>query len=267
MLTLLIILNGLLPLAYLVALIDYAATFFLRTRQTGRGWVLPGVLAGHAVFLVLLGVHLARPVPANSFELLSVLALSVGVIYVVVEWAARERRTGVFVTLLAFVLQYGATLFLPHVDFANPRPGLAHVLSPLHLLPAVVAYAALAMSALHGLLHRLAIRDLRRRRFGLLFDRLPPIERLGTLCWHALGLGFVFMTLTIVSGAMMSHGEAYGLGTKLVMKVLASSVAWLVFAVAIAGRLLARWSMPRVSSIAVGGFVVVAIMLVLSMVL
>jgi len=266
--TLLIIANWLLPLLYLGLLIDYAWTFFLRVRQTGRTAHLPTVLAAHLAFLWLLGTYRGRGLPVNNYEVLSVLALGTALIYCIIEYATRERRTGVFVILIAFVMQYTASVFLPHVDIYAARDG-ERSLSQLHLLPAMVAYTAITISAIHGLLHLMALRDIKHQRFGVLFDRLPPVERLGTLCWHSLGLAFVFMTLAIISGAIMFsyHGAGVLPNKVVLMKILASSAAWLILAVAVVGRLIAHWPTARVSAIAIGGFVVVMAMLVVSIVL
>ena len=76
MTSLLVIVNWLLPLLYLALLVDYGATFFLRTKAQVRHPWLVVVLCVHALFLVLRTLELGHPPLGDVFEILSVLALS-----------------------------------------------------------------------------------------------------------------------------------------------------------------------------------------------
>ncbi len=110
--TLLSIANWLLPLIYLALAIDYGATFILRTRTHDRS---PGIVlaaVAHAAFLMLWGIRFGGLPLAHGYEVLSVIALSCTVIYGAVELATRDRRAGVFVFLLIFLLQYVSSAFL-----------------------------------------------------------------------------------------------------------------------------------------------------------
>ena len=189
--------NWLLPLMYLAILIDYGEAFLLRTKAHGRNlWLVPAVLFNIAV-IVLLGLHLGRPYPGNAYEVLGLLAPATAVVYCVVEYASRERRTGVFVFAAVFVFQYTASVFA----FAEKPASLT--LGSAHVHPALVAYTAFTLAAIYGLLHLVAQRGLKQHRIGLLFDRLPPLEMLGTMCRHAVTAGFVFMTVAIVTGVVL----------------------------------------------------------------
>ena len=267
--------NWLLPMLYLALLVDYGSAFFLRTKAHGRSLALPAVLLVHVLFLVVLAVNLRRLVPVSNYEVLSVLAAATAVVYCVVEFSTRERRTGAFVLLVVFLLQYTSSVFLPRIDFQAGASGVGSQVpaARFHILPALVAYTGFTISAIYGVLHLLARRDLKRHRFGLLFDRLPPLELLGRMNWHAMLMGFVFMTLSIVSGAVMysKTGHAQGASPswdlKILSKIIAGSAAWVIYAGAIAGKWIGKWESSRVSRVAVYGFLVVMVLLVASTVL
>lgn len=263
------ILNWLLPLLYLAMLAHYAAAFFLRTPMRGRAWLGPIVLGLHVAFLALLGSFLGRMVPANNYEMLSVMAAGIVAVHLVVERTTREQRTGVFIVLAAFALQYTASVFLlPTVLTPGPRgPERGAYWGHLHLLPALVAYIALTMSAIYAVLHLTAVRGLQHHKFGLLFDRLPPLETLARMNWHALLVGFVFMTLAIISGATLAalnRSEMGAMGAKTVLKIFAGLAAWVVFACTITGRVAFKWEGARISRLTIVGTAVVAAMLVAS---
>jgi ABC-type uncharacterized transport system permease subunit len=266
---LLVIGNWLLPLLYLALLIDYGATFFLKTRTVPRRPHLLVVVVLHGAYLVLRSVHLGRPPLVGGQESLSVVAWAMAAVYVVVEWTGRDRRTGVFILFLAFILQYTSSMFLAAAPAAAPAAEAGGLWSGLHTLPALVAYTAFAFAAIYGLLYLVARRDLKSHRFGVFFDRLPPLDLLGRMMWHALLVGFAFMTVTIVTGPLMLSAGALGAqaalsSPKVEMKIVTGGVAWVIYAVAILGRTFGKWPPGRISGIAVVGYLVVMALLVAS---
>jgi len=266
------ILNWLLPLIYAAVLIEYGIAFFLRVKTTGRNyWLLPAV-ALHAAFLVLLGVSAGRAIPVTNYEVLSVLALATAVVYGVVEFAVKDRRTGVFVFIAVFLFQYTSSVFLPRAGWGLAAGGAAHYeRAPLHILPATVAYTGFTIAAIYGLLYLAVRRNLKQHRIGVFFDRLPSLEMLGKMSWHAMLLGFAFITLSVLSGAiMLSKGPAVHPAhwePKIVSKILAGSAAWVIYAIAVAGKCLGRWPMARLACVAVYGLVIVISMLIASIAL
>jgi ABC-type uncharacterized transport system permease subunit len=260
--------NWLLPLLYLALLIDYGATFFLRTRTHVRSPWLPAVVAVHAVVLVLRGIHFGR-LPADAHEIMSALALAMAAVYAVIEFGGRDRRSGAFVLLGAFLFQYTSSIFLAGTESLPPAAAAESVGARVHVIPALVAYTALGFACIYGLLYLAARRGLRHHRFGVLFDRLPPLDLLGRMMWLALVAGFVFMTATIATGSLMAaSGGAAASGLtanpKILMKMVTGGVAWVIYAAAILGRLLGKWQPPRISAIAVAGYVVVVTLLIVS---
>jgi ABC-type uncharacterized transport system permease subunit len=272
MVNILEILAWLLPLLYLATLARYAHAFFLRIEPHPRGLLLPAALAVHVLFLVLLGRYLGRMVPVTNYEVLSVMAAGLAAVHWVVQHTTRDRRTGVFVILAAFVLQYTASVFLIPADLRGGPTGpvVSAYWGHLHMIPALVAYVAFTLSAIYALLHLLALRDLRHHRFGLLFDRLPPLETLAKMNWHTLLAGFVFMTAAIASGAAMAaagRADAAAINSKTFMKMFASLAGWVIFACTITGKFTFKWDAARISRYTMIGYAVVLAMLVASIAL
>jgi len=258
----------LLPLLYLALLADYGTTFFLRTRTDTRSPWLLGCLAVHATVLTLGSIHAGRLPLAHLGEILSVLALATAAVYALVEWTSRDRRTGVFVLLLVFLFQYTASLLPEPVG-----PAAAETTTPwgrLHVVVAMVAYTALGFAGVYGLLYLAARRDLRDRRFGVLFDRLPPLDRLARMTWHALLVGSVCITVVVATGPLLFHhaaasgAAAEAMAPKSRVKIITGSAAWFFCAAAVLGRLIGRWPPVRIAAVAVAGFLTVMALLVTS---
>jgi len=261
--------GALLPLLYLALLVDYAATFFLRTRTHARTPHLLAVVALHLGYLVLWSLHAGRPPVTSTPEILSVLAVATAAVYAWVELATRDRRTGVFVLLLAFLFQYaGSFAMAAHPEEAAAGLAAGGLWTRVHVLPALVAYTALGFAGVFGTLYLLARRDLRQRRFGVLFDRLPPLEALGPMAWHALLTGFAAMTLAIAVTPLMFGSDGGGaMSAKVVGKIVTGSVAWVACAAGVFGHWLGRWTYARTSAVAVVGFLLVMAVLAVSGVL
>ena len=260
--------NWVLPLLYLALLIDYGATFFLRARTHVRSPWLMAVVLVHAAMLTVRAVYAGHPPVTYTRDILSVLAVALAAVYAYVELANRDRRTGVFVVLLAFLFQYTSSILLAGQageTFAVTGVGAPSLWTRLHVLSALVAYTASALAGVYGLLYLLAQRGLHQHRFGVWFDRLPPLDLLGTMTWHALLTGFVCLTLAIAITPLLFHGGGQGEMTpKVIAKIITGSVAWLIYATAILGRWLGKWPAPRISIIAVAGSIVVMALLVAS---
>ena len=267
--TLLSLANWLLPLVYLMLLIDYGATFFLRTKTHARNAGVTAAVVFHALVLVMRSIHLGRPPLDGGYEILSILAFSTAAVYCMLEAAVRDRRAGLFIFILVFLFQYTSTVFM--------AGGVAEQVGKsswvrLHIVPAIVAYTAFAVGAIYGLLHLLAHRNLKRHSVGVLFDRLPPFDLLGRMTWYAVVVGFIFMTISIATGPILAkHMKAEGAPAiwdpRLAAKIIVGSIAWLIYGVAILGRLVGKWSAPKVSAIGLTGFVVTVILIIATTVL
>jgi len=270
MVGLLTAMNWLLPLLYLGLLISYGTTFFLRTKTHARNHWLPLVIVFHVLFLVLRAMCSGHTPLVSNYEILSVLALSTAAAYFVVELASRDRRSGMFVFLPVFLFQYTSSVFLLQVVGASENVRSNWV--QLHIIPAIMAYTGFTISAVYGMLHLAARRNLKRHRIGLLFDRLPPLDLLGEMTWYALLSGFAFMTIAIATSPFIFCYVAPAGGTgiwdpRVSTKIIIGSVAWLIYMVAILGKAVGRWTPSRVSGIAVNGFFVVMVMLIIGIIL
>ena len=113
-----------------------------------------------------------------------------------------------------------------------------------HVLIAMLAYAFFAIAAAHAVLMAVAERRLHRRGVNAgeaaAPAGLPPLLTMERLLFQMLGTGFVFLTLTVVSGIVFSE-EIFGRALKLDHKTVFGLLAWLIFAVLLFGRRAYGW--------------------------
>ena len=110
-----------------------------------------------------------------------------------------------------------------------------------HLVLSMVAYSLITIAAVHaGLAWVLESRLHAAGSVPTLLRGLPPLMSLERLAFRILGLGFALLTLTVVSGVFFSEA-LFGKPFTFTHKVLFGVLAWLVFALLLAGRHWRGW--------------------------
>jgi HemX protein len=201
------LLSTLLPMLYALAVAAYALDFFKREplAACAARRLMNGVVSLHGLFLVALTVRFGHVPLATPPEVLSSVAFAVAVTYLWVERRTKVLETGLFVVSLPLVLQTLSSAFL---DSSRSFPEVLK--SPLfvaHTISAVVGYAAFAVSAVYGVLFFLLYHELKATRFGLIYQRLPPLETLTRMSVRAVAVGVLFLALTIVNGSIWAQAE------------------------------------------------------------
>ncbi|MFE8597032.1 cytochrome C assembly family protein [Archangium violaceum] len=228
-------------LVYLVRQMDALAT---------GGRVLVGTgLALHAVALVgLFGAQGGRPVGvAQGFSTFAFLLLT---IFLVVDVCYRKPVIGAFITPLAVaVLMPGLLLDQGQVM----SPDVQRPLLPVHITIALLGVAASAVATGVAVMYLLMERQVKGKRFGLLFSRLPSLEFLDTLNRRLAVVGFIALSVTLVTGAFFSSA-APGFFWTWTSKQIATLVAWAVFAALVGARSFGGWRGRRVALLTMTGF-------------
>jgi ABC-type uncharacterized transport system permease subunit len=254
----------LLPLAYLMLWGSYV-WFFVAERNLARRWsrtLTGGTLFIHIVHVALRTVELGRLPLATPLEFFSLLALTILVIYVIIERVMRVRVTGVLVVGLSFLLQFASSAF------ATPVPSVDPLLSDtgyaIHVLLVLFSYTALSLSFLFAALYLVQSRQLSRRNFGLLFRRLPPLDTLERMSVGTVRLGVPLLFLALASGHLWLYDlrdtlpadDAAAL-TPFDPKIVASWLILLGYAAGLVGHDRFGWRGRRMNIVAIAAWVMV----------
>jgi ABC-type uncharacterized transport system permease subunit len=107
-----------------------------------------------------------------------------------------------------------------------------------HILISLLAYSILGLAALQAIL--LAIQDhhLRNRSPGGFIRALPPLQTMERLLFQMIGVGFILLTLALLSGILFLEDI---FAQHLVHKTTLSIAAWVVFALLLWGRWRFGW--------------------------
>ncbi len=231
----------LLPLLYLGAGVVYLRYYITRARLLRRlcRTALVTVLVCHLLYLLLLGAHhgwipLISPGHAMTMTAASILAF-----YLAIEIRTGNRVMGAFLFVPATVFQLLSTFLIG--DLTEVPDVLRSVRLPAHALPAILGYAGLALGAVFSLLMLVLRRQIKRRRIGRIYRRLPSLRVLFTMSFHATVMGYALLSLGVITGTMWA---AHEWGTLLPRdpKVIGLLVVWLMYGFAVA----THW-IPRIS--------------------
>lgn len=109
-----------------------------------------------------------------------------------------------------------------------------------HFIVAMLAYSLFTLAALHALMMGLAEKQLHRARLNPGMEGLPPLLTLENLLFRLIGIAFVFLTLTVLSGVVFSE-QVFGKPFTFSHKTIFTLLSWLVFGGLLLGRHLRGW--------------------------
>lgn len=245
-------------LAYVGAAAAYL-TWLVRARpgpvRVGRILLLAGVAVHFGAFAASLGVAglgLGEEVWKGG-QLFSLLAAMTVAGYLLLDLRYDLPVAG------AFVAPFTVAVMVPaHLVRSAERavaPQLSHSVPLfLHVGAAALGTAALALSFGLALLYLASERQLKSKRPGRLFARLPSLELIDRAGYRLAVWGFIFLSLAIATGSLAARAST-GSSMPLAPKEGFAILAWALFAALIQARLVAGWRGRRVALLVVAGFV------------
>ncbi|MEM9071073.1 MAG: cytochrome c biogenesis protein CcsA [Myxococcota bacterium] len=253
---------------FIVAALAYTAACGLFTSALTRGtaglkrgarWALVGAVLLHAAYLVVDMLDTSTPAMGRVHQTLTVLSLGTTVAFLLAS-IRREAITvlGAFITPVALFFFMGSGLgrSVEHVS-----DEVRSLLVPLHIGVNVLGLVAFALAFGAAIAYVIQERQLRQKRLGGIFQRLPALDVLDRFGLRAVSVGFPLLTIGIITGAfwafrirpgapMISAAHAFAL------------VAWVLFAGVLLLRVAAGWRGRRAAIGTIVGFLCTAAVLV-----
>ncbi len=247
----------------LLSLLTFAAYgvlagYFWRAHVRGDGDLLSRGAIGHMVLIPLAmhGYLLVKDILSGGGVDLGVLhALSLIIwLTLLVYWVAR------------FFYPIGGlqTLVLPMAAVVVVLPELFPSDHPLqytgllafkaHITVAMLAYSLFTIAMLHAVLISQVEKRLHHATLPRVLRSLPPLMTMESLLFRMIGMGFVLLTLTLLSGMIFSV-EIFAKPWQLNHKALFGFISWGVFAVLLWGHRFYGWRGRVALHWTVGGFV------------
>jgi ABC-type uncharacterized transport system permease subunit len=227
--------------------------------RIGRVLLLAGVVLHFAAFVAYAGANAAAiGLGRESWkggQLFSLLAAMTVAGYLILDWKYDLPVAG------AFVAPFTVAVMVPaHLVTSDPRaisPQLYHSIAlSVHVGAAAIGTGILALAFGLALLYLASEKQVKSKRPGRLFARLPSLELIDRAGYQLAVWGFVFLSVTIATGSLVSH-EATGQALPFAPKQGFAILAWALFASLIQARLVAGWRGRRLAFLVITGFVLI----------
>ena len=230
--------------------IVYFASHEKKIRAAAR-LVLLGAGVLHTVTLVVRYFEAGHTPITNMHEAVSFFAWSMTWGFLLFRWRYRVKNFGTFVslgvTLLMIVAAQSSRAIVPL------PPALRSHWLPIHASIAIMADAFLAMGFCGGVMYLLQEREIKSRRFGIFYSRLPSLEALDNLNHHCLAIGFPLLTLGIITGSIWAK-QAWGTYWQWDPKETWSLITWFIYAALLHFRFTMGWRRRRAAIMSMIGF-------------
>ncbi|WP_447972502.1 cytochrome c biogenesis protein CcsA [Nitrospira sp. Kam-Ns4a] len=189
-------------------------------------------------------------VPLASFdEAMSFFSWALVLVFLVVGLRHRLHVLGSFILPLAFISLVSAA--------ALPRevPTLGPVLKTVwvHVTLSMLGTVGFAVAFVAGIMYLIQDGLLKSKRFNVLYAKLPPLDLLDRLNQQSIVLGFPFLTLGIITGAISAQ-FAEGAYLTWNPEQTWALVTWGFYFVVLMGRMTVGWRAKRAAYLTIIGF-------------
>ena len=147
------ILNYLLPIFYFALVWTYGKAFFADKHwaKYAKTQILICTIVLHLFSLAVRTILFRHPPVTSIFEIFTVLACSIAIIYFIIELHSQRKETGYFILNIAFFFQLASSIFI------KSTPDVPEILrSPLfgvHVSSALFGCAAITIAGAYSLMY------------------------------------------------------------------------------------------------------------------
>jgi len=244
---------------FAAAALLYAVCALLPSRQ---GAVISGVTAlAWVVHAAALWLYMAVP---GSMRVGFAIMLSAALwVSVAAYWIENRNFALDGLRRLVMPCAVGAAL-LPGVFPGSLLPLRGHsAAAGWHIAAAVLAYSTLTIAAFHAVLMalqeaRLHTRAASGRWLGGALDQLPALLTMEKLLFRVIWIGFILLSLTVLSGVVFSE-QVFGRALPWDHKSVFALLSWVLFAALLAGRRWRGWRGKTALRFTLAGFATLAL--------
>jgi cytochrome c-type biogenesis protein CcsB len=208
--------------------------------------------AFHTLSLTMLSIERRHFPITNLPEALCFFAWFISLTFITANFRYKINVLGAFILPLVSLLTIASQLVWEE-NHAIPAP-LNSVWVHFHVTVAFLAYAAFFLTFVAGLMYLIQEKELKKKHFRFMYFRLPSLQVCDELLRRSLFVGFVAMSLTIISGAIYAQ-QAWGSYWNWDPKETASLITWGIYLVLLNYRLSPKWRGRRAAYISIAGFI------------
>ncbi len=260
---------NLLPLAlYAVALVAYVWHFSQRSVPVGRAATTALVFAvlSHTFVIGMQTVEYGHLPIAGPTSAISTFVWLLAVAYLYTEMTTDERAMGVFILPLIVALQ-AIPAFKPGIESRSAV--LAGPLFGVHVFSLLFAYASFALACVIGITYMLLFKEIKAKHLGIFYARLPSLQVLDRMNHGAIMIGWIFLTVGLIVGAVWAAQGGYAPRTPQLPamsledpKIFVALICWTVYSFEVFAARRIGWGGRRTAYLSALAFAIVLLNLV-----
>ncbi|HWC76275.1 MAG TPA: cytochrome c biogenesis protein CcsA [Blastocatellia bacterium] len=218
--------------------------------------------AAQTVWLLVRGFQSGRPPLVGTQEMCAFLSWGLVLAYLIALRWYPTNALRAFVFPIVFVIATVAA-FAPEAS-GEPEglnDPLQRILLPVHAGLILLAYSSFFIAFGAGLMYIIQERELKHKKLGRMFYRLPSLDVCDAISFKAMAIGFILLTLGIAAGLVWSRtrdGQFFQ-GDPL---EIFSVFTWLIYLLMIQSRFNARWGGRAAAFASIISFMIVVCSLV-----
>ncbi len=238
---------------YLLAAAGYIAHFISPQRKriaVVSLWVTLGGLFCHSAYFVLRWAESGRVPVTNFFEAVNFLGMGIVLVFLVMEFRFKIPTLGSFMLPLVLVLMLPAAILSGRIE--ELKPVLKSGWLGVHTSLAVLGDAAFAFSFIVSIMYLIQERQLKAKRLGAIFHRMPSLDVMDTLGYKALSFGWPLFTFGMITGSIWAE-SAWGSYWSWDPKETWSLITWMIYLVLLHLRTIG-WRGRKMAHLSILGF-------------
>jgi ABC-type transport system involved in cytochrome c biogenesis permease subunit len=258
-------LNALPLVLYAAAGVAYAVHFARRDAGVGRAattLLLLGALV-HTFVIGMQTMEVGHVPMTGATSAISTFVWLLSLAYLYTEMTTDERAMGVFILPLLVALQ-AIPAFRPTLD--DRAAVLQGPLFGIHVSSLLFAYASFALACVIGITYVLLFKEIKAKHLGFFYARLPSLQVLDRMNQRAIVIGWIFLTVGIIVGAVWAAQArgGYAAGDPRVQamslqdpKIFVALVCWFVYSFELFAARRIGWGGRRAAYLSALGFAIV----------
>ena len=249
------IFNYLLPIFYFALVWTYGKAFFA-DRPWAKRAKTPVLLCTIVLHLLSLAARIIefRHAPVTTvFEIFSVLACSVAIIYFIIEHQSQQKETGYFILNIAFFFQLASSLFIKSTSEVPEI--LRSVLFGVHVTSALFGCAAITIAGAYSLMYLMLYHEMKATQFGVIYKKLPTLASLERMTFTAVVLAFVLLSIGIVFGFIWLN-HVFTNPNYFDPKLIGTILMWAMYGFLVIAKTRYGWKGRKVMLLSIAGFLI-----------
>ena len=205
----------------------------------------------HLVSLVIDGIAVGGIPARTPYQIASLIAFLITVIFLAVYSRYRYESLAVFVFPLVFVLSFVASLGAPLDPWITNSVGSGWV--GLHVGLFLLGYAALFVTCVAGVMYLIQERELKSKHPRAFYYRLPPLTKLDQVSYQTLAFGFVSVTLGVIVASVWAASQ-WGSNWIVDPQIALAFVTWAIYLAMVFTRVTIGWRGRKSAYFSIAGF-------------